>query len=212
MERLIKDSGIPYIGKVPENWKIVRNKNAFSLGKEIVGDAWERTQLLSLTTKGIKCAKIGNTSGKVPDSYATYQKVVPNNLVMCLFDLDVSAVFSGLSDIAGMISPAYKVLSIHENYFAPFYQYWFNYIFYGRKFKFLAKNIRYSLTYDEFAALAIIAPPYAEQRKIADFLDLKCKEVDDLISIKQSKIAELQDYKKSIIYEYATGKKDVPTL
>ena len=52
-------------------------------------------------------------------------------------------------------------------------------------------------------------PPKNEQKKIADYLDTKCSEIDTLISIKQKKIEELKEYKKSLIYEYVTGKKHV---
>lgn len=205
----MKDSGIEWIGEIPEHWRIVRNKNVFSNSKILVGDAWNTTQLLSLTTKGIKAVAIGSTSGKVPDSYDSYQVVEKDNIVMCLFDLDCSAVFSGLSPIHGMISPAYKALTIKNGFLPDFYAKWFDYIFDGRKFMFLSKNIRYSLTYDEFASLQVVAPPLLEQQKIASFLDRKCTEIDNLISIKLSKIDSLKEYKKSIIYEYVTGKKEV---
>lgn len=199
-----KDSNIAWIGEVPEDWKIVRQKNVFSLGKELVGDNWSTTQLLSLTTKGIKCIDIGTTSGKVPDSYNTYQTVKPNNIVMCLFDLDCSAVFSGISKYYGMISPVYKVLSVNEGYDANYYSYWFDYIFDGRKYKFLSKNIRYSLTYDEFASLSIAKPSIKEQRSIAVFLDKKCQEIDSLISLQEEMINELEAYKQSVITEVVT--------
>lgn len=91
----MKDSGIPWIGLIPEEWNIVRTKNVFASSKSLVGENWNKTQLLSLTTKGIKKAAFGSTSGKVPDSYETYQVVNKYDLVMCLFDLDCSAVFSG---------------------------------------------------------------------------------------------------------------------
>ena len=52
-------------------------------------------------------------------------------------------------------------------------------------------------------------PPLTEQKQIADYLDNKCTEIDSLIAIKQQKIEELKDYKKSVIYEYVTGKKEV---
>lgn len=52
-------------------------------------------------------------------------------------------------------------------------------------------------------------PPVKEQQEIADYLDKKCSEIDDLISIKQKKMDELKEYKKSLIYEYVTGKKQV---
>lgn len=204
MSREMKDSGIPWIGEIPEGWKVVRNKNVFSTSKTFVGEMWNNTQLLSLTTKGIKPVAIGSTSGKVPDSYETYQVVEKDNLVMCLFDLDCSAVFSGLSPICGMISPAYKVLTIKNGYYPDFYAKWFEYIFEGRKFMFLSKNIRYSLTYDEFAALQIVAPPLAEQHLIATFLDKKCSEIDSLIDLQEQMIEELKAYKQSVITEAVT--------
>ena len=199
-----KDSEVAWIGEIPSGWKIVRQKNIFSLTKQLVKESWKTTQLLSLTTKGIKCIDIGTTSGKVPDSYNTYQIVSPNNLVMCLFDLDCSAVFSGLSKVYGMISPAYKVLKVNEEYDPQYYTYWFDYIFDGRKFMYLSKNIRYSLTYDEFASLNIPNPSYAEQQAIASFLDKKCGEVDSLIALQDEMIGELQAYKYSVITEAVT--------
>lgn len=202
--REMKDSGIAWIRAVPKDWKIVRNKNVFTTDKELVGDEWNKTQLLSLTTKGIKAVDIGKTSGKVPDSYNTYQKVRKNNIVMCLFDLDCSAVFSGLSDIEGMISPAYKVLKVDSKSLPTYYKYWFEYIFDGRKFMYLSKNIRYTLTYDEFASLAIVLPSLEEQQRIAEFLDGKCAEIDQLVALQEQFIEELKAYKQSVITEAVT--------
>ena len=204
MSREMVDSGIPWIGDIPKSWKIVRNKDVFSNSKTLVGENWSKTQLLSLTTKGIKPVAIGSTSGKVPDSYETYQVVEKDNLVMCLFDLDCSAVFSGLSPISGMISPAYKALTIKKGYYSDFYAKWFEYIFDGRKFMFLSKNIRYSLTYDEFAALQIVAPSLSEQQRIAEFLDRKCGEVDEMIALQEQIIEELKAYKQSVITKAVT--------
>ena len=201
MNREMKHSGIAWIGDVPKQWRIVRTKNVFNVGKELVGEDSSHTQLLSLTTKGIKKVEIGSTSGKVPDSYDTYQIVHKDNLVFCLFDLDCSAVFSGVSPFEGMISPAYKVLSMQNGYYPQYYGYWFDYIFDGRKYKYLSKNIRYSLTYDEFASLGIVAPSYAEQKAIADFLDKKCEEIDELVALQEKIIEELKSYKQSVITE-----------
>ena len=48
-----------------------------------------------------------------------------------------------------------------------------------------------------------------EQQQIADYLDKKCAEIDELVAVKQQKIETLKEYKKSLIYEYVTGKKEV---
>ena len=65
------------------------------------------------------------------------------------------------------------------------------------------------LTMDNMNNSYIASAPIEEQQSIADYLDKKCGEIDELIAIKQSKIDSLKEYKKSIIYEYVTGKKEV---
>ena len=85
----MKESGVDWIGKIPSNWEIKRNKKVFDCYKLIVGKNSSQTQLLSLTTKGIKEKDIKNKEGKLHESYETYQYDKKNNIVMCLFDLYV---------------------------------------------------------------------------------------------------------------------------
>ena len=66
-----------------------------------------------------------------------------------------------------------------------------------------------NLGIDSISRTLLQMPPYDEQRKIASYLDTKCSEIDSLIALKQAKIEELKEYKKSVIYEYVTGKKEV---
>lgn len=202
--REMKDSGIEWIGEVPNDWRIVRNKNAFVCNKELVGEKSELTQLLSLTTRGIKKKDINNAEGKLPESFDTYQFVKENDIVMCLFDLDCSAVFSGISPFDGMISPAYRVLSCKESMEPRYADYWFRYISDGRKFNHYAKNIRYTLSYEEFSALPLLLPEKSEQRSIADYLDRKCSQIDVIIARQQEVIEKLKTYKLSVITEEVT--------
>ena len=197
--REMKDSGISWVGEIPLQWYVYRNKDGFINTKTIVGENSKNTPLLSLTTKGIKLKDIDNPEGKQPESFDTYQYVEINDLVMCLFDLDISAVFSGLSSYNGMISPAYKVLKCNERVIAKYADYWFRYIFDGRKFNQYAKNIRYTLTYDVFSALPMLYPSVGEQQNIADYLDTKCTQIDTIIAKEQSVIEKLQEYKRAII-------------
>lgn len=199
-----KDTGIPWIGQIPLEWEVKRNKNVFSCNKNIVGSESSSTQLLSLTTNGIRKKNIDETGGKIPESYDTYQHVKANDIVMCLFDLDCSAVFSGLSKYDGMISPAYKILRCNESIMPGFADYWFRSVFVGRKFKYLAKNIRYSLTYEDFSALEIPCPTLIEQKAIVDYLDRVCSNVDSIIAEAQASIEEYKAWKASIIYEAVT--------
>ena len=202
----MKNSGIEWIGEIPDDWDIYRNKNAFICNKEIVGKNSNSTQLLSLTTGGIKCKDINNAEGKLPESFDTYQYVKKNDVVMCLFDLDMSAVFSGISQYDGMISPAYKVLSCQDRANPLFIHYWFSYIFDGRKFNHYAKNIRYTLNYNEFATLPILLPPKSTQQRIASYLDKKCSKIEETIQNQQQVIEKLKAYKQFLITEAVTGK------
>lgn len=202
--REIKDSGVEYIGYIPITWNITRNKNAFSCSKNIVGTKSGNLQLLSLTTKGIKVKDINIADGKLPESFDTYQFVKIDDIVMCLFDLDMSAVFSGISPYDGMISSAYKVLTCKEGMLPKYADYWFQYIFDKRKFNHYAKNIRYTLNYEDFSSLPMIQPPIDAQKRIADYLDEKCSKIDAIVTKQQEIIEKLKAYKLSVITETVT--------
>jgi len=144
--REMKDSGIAWIGEIPKTWKIIANKYIFNNYKTIVSNP-NNFQLLSLTTKGVKEKDNDNVGGKVPENYNDYQVVERNDLIMCLFDLDCSAVFSGLSQYNGMISPAYKILKPkNKSFCVSFYEYWFRFVKKEKNFKKKKKKINiYSL-------------------------------------------------------------------
>lgn len=199
--REMKDSGVSYVGDIPITWNVTRNKNVFSCSKDIVGSLSDNTQLLSLTTKGIKEKDINNAEGKLPESFDTYQVVKEDDIVMCLFDLDMSAVFSGISPYNGMISPAYKVLTCKNGMLPKYADYWFQYVFDNRKFSHYAKNIRYTLNYEDFSALPIVLPPFKEQQHMVDYLDKKCNKIDIFIAKQQNIIERLKAYKLSFINE-----------
>ncbi len=80
-----------------------------------------------------------------------------------------------------------------------------------RKFFVKEMNLvtRASLSQELLKKLPVLLPPLEEQRKIAEYLDEKCSEIDKLIAKKEELLADLESYKKSLIYEYVTGKKKV---
>lgn len=200
----MKDSGIGWIKKIPENWNLIRNKYNFTLNKYIIGSKWCETQLLSLTKNGVKEINDGEQTGKVPASLSTYQKVTKNDIVMCLFDLDCSAVFSGRSNYDGMISPAYKCFKCNESLNPEYVDFYFRTVFVDRKYMRYSKNVRYSLASDEFLDLPILVPPIDEQDRIAAYLDEQCKKIDEIMADIQNQIDTLEDYKKSVISEAVT--------
>ena len=140
----------------------------------------------------------------MPESFDTYQYVRENDIVMCLFDLDCSAVFSGISFYNGMISPAYRVLTCKKSIVPRYAHYWFNYVSDGRKFNHYAKNIRYTISYDEFSTLPILCPDIETQQRLSTYLDDKCAKIDTIIEKQQKIIEKLKAYKLSLITETVT--------
>lgn len=79
--------------------------------------------------------------------------------------------------------------------------------------RFFAKEMnlvtRASLSQELLKKLPVLLPPLEEQKVIAEYLDEKCFEIDNLIMKKEELLADLESYKKSLIYEYVTGKKEI---
>lgn len=202
MSRAMKTSKIPFAPQIPETWREIPNRFLFLEHSSKVGEQWKEYQLLSLTTSGVKEKNINDTGGKVPDSYDNYQTVEKGDMVFCLFDLDCSAVFSGLSSYNGMITSAYDVFRTNEKYLDNTYaRFWFDYVFSRRYYKMFSKNIRYTITTDVFKSIYTPCPPIAEQKRIGAFLDNKCGEIDEMISLQEKIVEELKAYKQSVITE-----------
>ena len=166
--------------------------------------------ILSLTTNGVIIRDL-NGGGKMPTSFDGYQKVVPGNLLMCLFDIDVTPRCIGLIKNFGLTSPAYSQFVMKDRSYAPYYHYYYLMVDYTKELLHMAKNLRHSLTEDQLGAIKAPKPPYDEQIQIAEYLDNKCSKIGRTIADKNNQLAILEEYKKSLIFEYVTGKKEVPT-
>lgn len=205
MNREMKNSEVKWIGDIPLVWEMIPNKYLFVEHCDNVGEKWNECQLLSLTTKGVKEKDINSSGGKVPNSYDNYQIVKPGDMIFCLFDLDVSAVFSGLSSLNGMITSAYNVYTVNHKYIDElFANYWFQYVFSNRYYKTYSKNIRYTITSENFGLIKTPCPSIEEQRKIGKYLDKKTLQIDALIANQEKQIAKLKDYKQSLITKVMT--------
>lgn len=202
--REMKDSGIAFVGVIPKDWEVLKNKYLFDSDKVIVGDDFVNYQLLSLTTKGITEKDINNPDGKLPETFGTYQMVKSKDLVLCLFDLDVSAVFSGISNYDGMISPAYKVISCNEKLLPRYADYWFRTVGYDRNYLLYSKSLRNTINAENFKEIPTIVPPLTIQQSIANYLDQKISLIDNIIEKTKQSIEEYKKLKQSIITETVT--------
>ena len=119
----------------------------------------------------------------------------------------------GISDSRGKGTPVLNVLDSSED--KKFIMYYLRNMAYGGIFIALSTGIRVrscDTNWNKLKELPFIIPPKDEQKEISDYIDDKCRSIDALILSKANFLAELEKYKKSIIYEYVTGKKEVPEL
>ena len=84
----MKYSGIPWIGEIPSHWNVMPHKRVMHKVKEIQ-ERYNGENILSLTMKGVIVRDL-EAGGKMPTTFDGYQKVYPNNLLQCLFDIDVT--------------------------------------------------------------------------------------------------------------------------
>ena len=203
----MKDSGIDWVGIMPKHWKKMPNKYLMYKEKTIC-PVYNGESILSLTMKGVVVRDL-EAGGKMPTSFDGYQQIKAGNLLMCLFDIDVTPRCIGLICNNGVTSPAYSQFIMKKNAYAPFYSYYYLMVDFTKELLHMAKNLRHSLNEEQFGAILAPVPPIEEQQQIADYLDKKCKEIEEIIADKQSQIETLESYKKSLIYEYVTGKKEV---
>ena len=221
MSRAMKNSGIPWIGEIPEGWKVERLKSQVVEINE-KNSPLKTDYVLSLTIKDgvIPYEEKGDVGNKAKENHEEYKLAYPDTIVLNSMNMIVGAV--GKSAFMGCVSPVYYVITAKEGVDPNFYAYLLNSPKIREVYHSLGRGIyaiergegrvntcRLKVPYYDFSIIKVPVPSYEEQIKIATYLDEKTQQIDSLIALKQDKIAELKDYKKSVIYEYVTGKKRV---
>ena len=203
----MKECSVSWARQIPQHWKVVPNKHLMTKIKNIC-PIYKGEDILSLTMYGVIVRDL-DAGGKMPSSFDGYQYIKKGNLLMCLFDIDVTPRCIGIIKQNGITSPAYSQFKMKKIANARFYYYYYLMLDYTKELLHLAKNLRHSLTEDQLGAIKQLVPPLDEQQEIADYLDNKCAEIEQIIEDKKSQIETLDGYKKSLIFEYVTGKKEV---
>lgn len=200
--REMKDSGVAWIGEIPKEWKILPNKYLMKKEKSIC-ESYNGEDILSLSMKGVVVRDL-NSGGKMPLSFDGYQYLKPGNLLMCLFDIDVTPRCIGLIRNNGLSSPAYSQFSLSNFAFNEYYYYYYLMLDNSKTLYHLAKNLRHSLTEEQLGMISTAVPPLSIQHQIAAYLDQKCTQIDALIANQQKQIEKLKAYKQSLITETVT--------
>lgn len=200
--REMKDSGIPWVGKVPPNWKIMPNKYLMHKVKKIC-PTYNGESILSLTMQGVVIRDF-ELGGKMPATFDGYQIIYPGNLLMCLFDYDVTPRCIGLVKDKGLTSPAYSQFVMNKGADARYYYYYYLLLDFTKELLHLAKNLRHSFTEEQLGKIKVPVPPIQVQHRIADYLDTKCSQIASIRKNVESEIEALKQYKQSVITETVT--------
>lgn len=200
--REMKDSGIPWVGEIPKNWEIMPNKYLMHKVKKIC-PVYNGENILSLTIQGVIIRDF-DLGGKMPATFDGYQIIYPGNLLMCLFDYDVTPRCIGLIKDKGLTSPAYSQFVMNQGADACYYYYYYLLLDFTKELLHLAKNLRHSFTEEQLGKIKVPVPPIEEQHCISDYLDTKCARIDLIKKNVEAEIEALKQYKQSVITEAVT--------
>lgn len=202
----MKDSGVEWIGEVPEGWRLTPNKSLFKLIKNQVGKNSSKYDLLSLTLRGIIKRDMDNPEGKFPADFDTYQEVKKGDFVFCLFDVEETPRTVGLSEYDGMITGAYTVLRNFKEVNNTFLYYFYLNLDSRKELKYLYKGLRNTIPKDSFFSFKSLIPPWNEQNAIVNYIESQSAKIEKAIALQEQQIEKLKELKSTLIDSAVTGK------
>lgn len=208
----LKDSGVEWIGQVPEHWDVKKLKY---LGNAIIGLTYSPDDLCD-ESEGILVARSSNIqNGSFVYSDNVYvKKQIPKKLQLKEQDILICS-RNGSRDLIGKC--AYITKDQEKHTFGAFttvfrskYNPYLFYILNSEIFKRLSGNFLTStinqLTINNLNSIQVALPPLLEQQKIADYLDKQTAKIDQAIALKTAHIEKLKEYKSVLINDVVTGK------
>jgi type I restriction enzyme S subunit len=202
--REMKDSGVEWIGEIPKDWEKKRLK-AVLCERNVNNNPIKTDFILSLTNdRGvIPYTEKGESGNKSKDDLTGYKLAYPSDIVLNSMNVIIGSV--GLSKYYGCVSPVYYMLyPRYENDCVRYY----NYLFQTRELQSKLKGygngimeIRMRIPMSKLNTVELPIPPYNVQYCIADYLDEKCSEIDNIVEKKQLIIEKLGQYRLSVISE-----------
>lgn len=194
----MKESGIEWVGSIPDTWDVIPNKYIMHKEKNLC-EKWTGEDVMSLTMNGVIVRDLQNPTGKMAATFDGYQYIEDGDLLMCLFDIDVTPRCIGKVTHNGVTSPAYSNFKTHDNASRDYYYYYYLMVDNTKELLHLAKNLRHSFTEEQLGSLKVPMPPLTEQQVIADYLNEKCSKIDDIIAEANASVEEYKELKQAVI-------------
>ena len=203
--REMKDTGVVWLPSVPVNWRVDKVKNYFYISKDLSTEL--NPTVLKLARSGIQVRDITTNEGQTAASYDNYNKVLPGDLLLNPMDL-YSGANCNVSEISGVISPAYANLRSKGSINPKFYDYYFKTQYWAMAMFAHGKGVsydnRWTINNESIKNYEIPVPNYTEQCIIVDSINKDTAKVDKLIANQEQQIEKLKAYKQSLITEVVT--------
>ena len=203
--RDMKDTGIVWCPTIPDNWHIDRVKNYFCISKEPAKE--KNPTVLRLARSGIQVRDISTNEGQLAESYENYNPVQPGDLLLNPMDL-YSGANCNVSDICGVISPAYVNLRSKTELNPKFFDYYFKVQYWTMAMFAHGKGVsydnRWTINAESVRNYEIPIPPIEEQNSIVNGIEENTQKIDALIANEEAQIEKLKEYKQSLITEVVT--------
>lgn len=212
-----KDSGIAWIGEIPEHWNLALVKSIFNRRTKKNNPILTEERLSLSIEKGVTLYSEKTTNlDRFKEDFTQYQIAYPNDIVLNSMNMIVGAI--GISHYLGCVSPVYYVIAPKDkNINVNYYGYLLNNFRIRNLYHALGEGIyaidrgegrintcRLKVSYDKFGSIIVPIPSINEQLSIATYLDQKCSKIDELITLQEEMITKLQNYKQSVITEAVT--------
>lgn len=204
----MKDSGVEWIGEVPEHWEVYPLFYLYSENKK-KNTGNKNSNLLSLSYGNIIRKDIETTFGLLPESFENYQVVESGDIILRLTDLqnDKRSLRTGLVCENGIITSAYVGIRNTNDEINNEYMHYLLHSYDLKKvFYSMGSGLRQSLGFSEIRRLPILLPPIEEQRSIVNKLNNKQQEINKAKENIHKQIEKLKEYRKILIHEAVTGK------
>nr|WP_321373103.1 restriction endonuclease subunit S [uncultured Bacteroides sp.] len=200
-----KDSGVEWLGEIPEHWEILPGLRFIFENKDR-NKGMIRNTVLSLSYGNIRVRGEDELTGLVPESFETYQFVNKGDLIFRPTDLqnDTVSLRSSISEYEGIITNAYLNLRFTSKANSKFYHYFFRAIDNNKVIYGLGSGLRQNISYLDFRRFLFPFPPLTEQAAIANFLDNKTALIDKSIALKEKQIELLKERRQILIHRAVT--------
>lgn len=206
-EASLKNSGIDWIGNVPEHWGIVPLM-AVAKENKTKNEGMKCNNLLSLSYGNIIRKDIDTNFGLLPESFEGYQVVHEGYMILRMTDLqnDKRSLRTGYATETGIITSAYIGLEPSEIINSRYFSYLLHAYDLIKVYYSLGAGLRQSLRFNDVKRLPVLLPSKEEQKEIVSFLDEKTGKIHEVVSDITNQIEKLKDYRKILIHEAVTGK------